>query len=107
MIKMLVQVALATAAFAAAPAIAQNADTREESVYYGDLNLASQQGAAALEGRVKAAARRICGVEQAPGLAEHMGIRTCRAEVLAGARPQMSAALARQGSGSVVVAASR
>ena len=103
MIKTLV---LAAAAFAAVPAFAQEAPITM-LVPYGDLNLASADGSATLQARVKSAARKICGVAQAPGLAEIIAVQTCRASVLESARPQMTAALSRGGSGSVVVAASR
>jgi UrcA family protein len=102
---MIKKMVLAAAALAAVPAFAQ--EPMSIAVPYGDLNLASSDGSALLKARVKAAARRICGIEQAPGLAEHLPIRTCRAEVFASAKPQMLAALNGQGSGSVVVAASR
>jgi UrcA family protein len=103
MIKTLV---LAAAAFAAVPAFAQDAKT-SILVPFGDLNLASAEGSAALDARVKAASRKICGVAQAPGLTEMLALQSCRASVLESARPQMTAALSRGGSGSVIVAASR
>lgn len=97
---------LAAAAFAAVPALAQEAPV-SISVGYGDLNLASAQGTAMFKARVKSAARSICGVEQAPGLAESIAVKTCRADVMASAEPQMLAARGGTGSGSVVIAASR
>jgi UrcA family protein len=103
MIKTLV---LAAAAFAAVPALAQEAPT-SVSVAYGDLNLSSPHGAAVLKARVKAAARQICGVAQAPGLTEAMAVSACRTSVLSSAEPQMNLAMNRGGSGSVVIAASR
>lgn len=103
MIKSLV---IAAAALAAVPALAQEVPA-SVAVGYGDLNLASAEGAAMLKSRVKGAARRICGVEQAPGLAESTAVRSCRTSVLSSAQPQMNLAMSQSGSGSVVVAASR
>lgn len=106
MFKTLASAALAAAAaFAAVPASAE-APTKI-MVSYADLDLASAGGSAALEGRIKQAARHICGSEQAPGLVEAEMVRKCRADVISSARPQLSAALSRGGTGTVVVAASR
>lgn len=103
---MLKTLVLAAAAFAAVPALAQEAPV-SMTVSYGDLNLSSAQGNALFKARVKAAARRICGVAQAPGLAELRAVQTCRTDVMSSAEPQMLAARNGTGSGSVVVAASR
>ena len=105
--KTIVTLAAAVAALAAMPCQAQSPADGAVLVPYGDLNLASASGAATLERRIKAAANRICGVEQAPGLAETLSVQGCRADVFDSARPQISKALAMNGSGSVSLAASR
>ena len=108
--KIIATLAVAVSAFAALPASAQPAaepDAYVVFVPYGDLNLASAAGAATLEARIKAVANRVCGVEQAPGLAETDRVQDCRANVLDSARPQISQALAMGGTGSVALAASR
>jgi len=104
MIKTLV---LSAAALAAVPAAAKDAAAPKVLVPYADLDLASANGAAALETRVKRAARKVCGVTQAPGFREANYVRLCRARALSAARPQMTAALGRGGSATVAVAASR
>lgn len=105
--KTLVTLAAAAVAFSAIPCQAQSPADGTVLVPYGDLNLASASGAAALERRIKAAANRICGTEQAPGLAETLSVQGCRDDVFESARPQISKALAMNGSGSVSLAASR
>ena len=110
LMKTLIALALAATAFAALPAQAQPDDLAVDvvaSVPYSDLNLASAAGARTLEYRIKAAANRLCGVEQAPGLAESERVQGCRDSVIDSARPQISQALAMNGTGSVALAASR
>lgn len=109
--KTIVALALAaTAAVAAMPAQAQPdvAATNVIAVVpYADLNLASAAGARTLESRIKAAANRICGAEQAPGLEESTRVQSCRDSVIDSAQPQVSQALAMNGTGSVALASSR
>ena len=99
--------ALAMAGFAAFPCQAQPNATEDgfiAFVPYGDLNLASAAGARRLEGRIEAAADRICGVPQAPGLAEALRVQDCRDDVLNSARPQVSRAMAMNDKGTIAFA---
>ena len=108
--KKLITLAVAAALLPAIPALAQpeaDADTYVVSVPYGDLNLASAAGARTLDNRLKAVAKRLCGVEQAPGLVEMTRVHGCREDVLGSAQSQISQALAMRGTGSVSLAASR
>lgn len=103
MIKTFANLAIVAAALVStAPAVAQSV-----VVPYGDLNLASAAGAETLEKRLKVAAIRVCGFEQAPGLAETLSVKKCRAGVLDTARPQVSQAIAMRSAGSISVTASR
>src|SRR3546814_16639410 len=78
-------IAAVIAAFAALPVQAQP-NAAEPGfiafVSYSDLNLASAAGARPLENRIEAAATRICGLTQAPGLVEASRGSTCRDEGL-------------------------
>lgn len=76
----------------AGPAAAQ---TVSVDVDYGDLDLTSPQGQAALDKRIHAAAREICGAnEQRTGtrIAMDTKTRNCIAEVRAKAARQVAAA---------------
>ncbi len=107
MIKTLVSVALAAAALAAAPAAAQEANAAHSLVAYGDLNIGSANGRATLDRRIRAAARMVCGVEQAPGLAESIALKTCRASAISAANADLEQVLASRGSGSAITVAAR
>jgi UrcA family protein len=101
--------ALAAAALVA-PAAHAGSPAHENFVVfvaYDDLNLASAAGARTLENRIDAVADRMCGTPKAPGLAETRRLDGCRASVTKSARPQISQALAMNGSGAIALAASR
>jgi UrcA family protein len=57
-------------------------------VPYGDLNLASDDGVATLRGRVKAEARKMCGVPDGTA-AGTRNTNTCFDSVMASAEPQI------------------
>lgn len=59
---LLLGLAAATAAMAVTPAAAAPEEVRQISVQYDDLNLASVKGQKALERRLAAAAREVCGL---------------------------------------------
>lgn len=92
----------------AAPAVAGPA-TRTTTVAYQDLDLAKAAGAKALENRVEAAARRVCGAPESFEGQEIAKVANCRRDAFEGARPAMEVALskARRGSVEILVAASR
>jgi UrcA family protein len=51
---------------------------RTETVFYGDLNLASAPGVAALYGRIAHAAEDVCGPRERPGsFVPRLGYRDC------------------------------
>jgi UrcA family protein len=106
--KMLVSVALAAAALAAAPATAQEeAPVAQTLVTYGDLNIGNAAGRATLDRRIRAAARMVCGVEQAPGLAELNSLKTCRDGAIGAAKAEVEQVLASRGAGSSIMVAAR
>ena len=75
---------------AATPAAAADIVVAPEQVTvrisYADLNLASAEGRARLEGRVAGAARSICGSFFPADLEMASLVRTCRADAIASAR---------------------
>ena len=79
-------------AAAAAAAIATPAAAQADSITigYGDLNLASQAGRAALDQRIDGAAQQLCGTYSPLELKMAALNRTCRAGVLAEARAQLA-----------------
>jgi UrcA family protein len=96
---------LAAAAFVAgivttSPLLAEPAASRT-LVRYGDLDLTSQSGAAALQARVTRAVRYVCGSADIRDLPAQRDIGTCRVAAQEGARPQVELALAAARSGQV------
>ena len=79
---------------AAAPVVAQPADTVTAAVQYDDLDLASSAGRATFKGRVKAAADRICGAVPVAPLREHVPVAACRAALFQSAETGIALALA-------------
>jgi UrcA family protein len=65
-------VAMPATAHAAAPA-----EARTEMVRYSDLDLATDDGAAKLHGRVYRAARRVCMVDASPLVRLHRRMNAC------------------------------
>ena len=97
--------ALSVTAFAAIPCQAQpSQDGFIAVVPYGDLNLASAAGARTLENRIEAAADRLCGFPEAPGLNESLRVKDCREGVMNSARPQISRAMAMNDKGTIAFA---
>jgi len=72
----------------AAAAFAAGADgARSVRVAYGDLNLASAQGASTFHARVAAAARTVCGADNLDmrNLGEYAAARSCQTQAIANA----------------------
>ncbi len=102
----------AAAAFAALPAAAQNVQFGEDGSYrvavsYADLNLSSAAGKRTLEGRLKAAAKSVCGAAGGTSLIESRNIEACRDNVMGATRPQVEIAYNGGGSGNISVAMER
>ncbi len=66
-------------------------ESRQLVVRYSDLDLAAPAGRATLDGRVRAAARKVCGSRPRVQLEEIRQVRDCQSHVMAQARNQISA----------------
>ena len=75
----------------ATPLRAAPADEEAVTVTIGDLDLASADGAARFDRRLRAAARSICGTMPA-GLDMQKQVADCQEEVIAGARTELARA---------------
>ena len=78
--------AVALAVLASAPAAVQAAgiDQTSAKVAYGDLNLSSAEGQAALQSRVEYAATQVCGGHEVHrSLGEEHTFNVCRADTVA------------------------
>jgi UrcA family protein len=80
---------------AAVAADAGNADNVSKRVSYADLNLASEEGVARLNARIRWAARTICGARHSSILHEVRAERACMREAIAGVSPKVELAVAR------------
>jgi UrcA family protein len=89
------KIAFVTAVLAASPAAVFAATPASVQVRFGDLDLASESGHAALMSRVHQAAAAVCGGDEAHrSLGDRRVYRTCRSETIADAMPQVNAAIA-------------
>jgi UrcA family protein len=88
---MLAPLALIGALAVTAAAAAQPVEVRTEQVSYGDLNLASKEGADRLQMRINAAVRHVCP-SQGGNSIETM---QCRIDAHKAAKRQMTVAIAR------------
>lgn len=94
-------VAAVAASLSAAPASAQTLESIQVS--YGDLNLHSAAGRTALDGRIAAAARRLCGTYPAFELEWSQVSRACQADVIASTAGQRDAVVAGESFAALVV----
>jgi UrcA family protein len=94
MIKRTIAAMIGTALIAA-PAFAQNVESLTVSIKTADLDLASAQGRARLDRRVRQAAGQICGADEPRSIAMREAFTRCRAEVLSDADVKI-AAMARE-----------
>lgn len=85
------------------PTVSQAASTNSVRVSYADLNLASNFGRAALDGRIAGAARSVCEIEDSRELALAKATNNCRFGAIAAAQPAVDAAIAAARIGSVTV----
>ncbi len=79
----LTALAACTAIGAVGDAHAASADSPALKVRYSDLNLSTEQGSLALYGRIVAAARQVCAVDDIRDLQAVVAARTCRARAIA------------------------
>jgi UrcA family protein len=68
-------------------------DVQKRIVRYGDLNLASEQGRAALDQRIRRAAKQVCIIVGTPAILQRRKMRTCaetaRSKAWAGVEERM------------------
>lgn len=89
----LILIATVTTAFAA-PAFAAPEPAPSIAVRYADLNLASEEGAAALDGRIQRAADRVCGRDaDNRDLTTIAAANACRKKAIAGTATQVAEAI--------------
>lgn len=81
---------------AAAAEIGMPLAPRVEGVRYADLNLASADGLARLEDRVRNTAERLCGASETHHLAATFAVRKCVKQAIAAAAPQIRQAAVSQ-----------
>ena len=86
-----------TAGSAQRPFVVTGSALPTEIVSYRDLNLASGDGVARLNRRIESAANRLCVDPNPQPLSAVMLDRACRADAIASAAPQVSAAIANFG----------
>jgi UrcA family protein len=65
-------------------------ESRQLIVRYSDLDLAAPAGRATLEGRVRAAARKVCGILPPVQLEEVQQVRDCHSDIRLQARNQLT-----------------
>lgn len=88
MIRIITSAALAFSAVAGTAASAEDAPTA--IVTYADLNLSSTAGVVALNRRISAAARRICGEDDIRDLQRQAAVDACRTAAVRSAAPQVA-----------------
>ena len=91
--KILLSTTLAVLA-AGVPAMAAGPAGNSTVVHYGDLNLATVDGQAALNRRIAHAADKVCWQADGPTLTEHQQYAACRSTALASAQPTLNAVIA-------------
>lgn len=90
--KLALSFAAAAVVAASAPAMA---GVKTKSVEYHDLDLASPQGQARLQTRVKYAVKQVCGSPRAFSIAEKIDLARCEADAMANAMPKAERTIAR------------
>jgi UrcA family protein len=95
--KTIIAIAAATLALTAGHALAQTAaDGASTLVSYRDLDLSTQAGRSALEGRVNAAVDQVCPSQDERRLEVRQYEQVCRSTALAGAHQQLAAVYSRR-----------
>lgn len=104
--KTFLTLALAAVAFAASPALAQESGAGRLTVSYADLDLATAQGLARLDRRIRTAVEAACGPTSDADPHGKNIVYQCRAETLALARAQRDTAIAAVSGGAPIQIAS-
>ncbi len=82
----------AASGFAAMPAVADESDAPQTTVKYGDLNISTTQGAAALYARIRSAAKAVCSQFDGPVLAAYAQRDACVNKAILGAVNKVNSA---------------
>ena len=82
-------------------------NSRTVAIPYGDLNLGSEEGRAALDRRIGHAIREACGTPSPVDLRGHNEAGQCRAELRASLATQRDAAFASAGNSGTTLTARR
>jgi UrcA family protein len=88
----------------AAPASAQVVERFSSEVRYGDLNLTTDAGVAALHRRIANAARQACGYSDSRDLKVRQAVANCQQAALADATPKIELAVANARNGQAYAA---
>lgn len=75
------------------PTVANAQDTRSVVVSYGDLNLSSPAAVKTLDGRIKSAARDLCGTNGSRDMIGNQLESSCNSAAVASAKPAFDAAV--------------
>ena len=92
--KIFLSTALPVLTILATPALAASPAGNSTVVHYSDLNLATENGQAALNRRVAKAADNVCWQADGPTLTDHEQYAACRSTALASAQPKLNAVIA-------------
>jgi UrcA family protein len=95
--------ALAAAGTLVLPTVSQASESNSVRVSYADLNLASDAGAHALQGRIAFAARTVCEIEDSREIALANATNECRSDAVSRAQPAYEAAVSAARGGTVTV----
>jgi UrcA family protein len=104
--KTILTIALAAAAFAASPALAQSSGATQLTVSYAGLDLSTARGVATLDSRIRTAVQTACGPTSSADLHGANLVDQCRADTLALARAQRDRAIAAVSGGASIQLAS-
>jgi len=91
---LLAAAAAAAAAAVAAPAAAAQAEEASVTIDFADLDLATDQGAARLDRRIRKAASDVCGPMASRSVVEVQSIQRCRNGAISGAKGEVRTLIA-------------
>ena len=89
----------------ALPAHAAEPQAPTASVRYADLDLATPDGVARLDRRIRVAVSAVCGTADIRDLSRAALVRQCRDNAMTGAAPQIASAIERARDGTQVASA--
>lgn len=101
-------VLIAPAALAGSPVTVERPSVQTETVYFADLNLASDRGVSAVKNRIRAAAQRVCNIQPiaVDELAGQLRGKACLTGALRDSHRQLDELLDARAGGAVMSTAS-